>query len=375
MGVPKEIKRHEYRVGATPNCVAAYVSRGHSVWIERGAGERTGYPDAAYVAAGAVVARSKEALFAESGMIIKVKEPVAEEYGLFRKGQLLYTFLHLAADRPLTESLLTTGVDGVAYETIRTADGLLPCLAPMSEIAGRLATQEGAKCLEIPMGGRGILLGGVPGVARGTVLILGGGVVGRNACQMAVGLGARVTVMDINASRLSALDDLYGNRVDTRFSSEANLEELLPQTDLLIGAVLIPGARAPHLVRREHLALMKPGSVIVDVAVDQGGCVETTRPTTHDDPVFVVDGVLHYCVANMPGAVALTATQALTNATLPYGLLLADKGVQAACRDSAALRSGLNTYRGLCTCPGVAEAFGLEYVDTGRALERSGETV
>jgi alanine dehydrogenase len=298
-------------------------------------------------------------VFAQSDMIVKVKEPLPVEYGLLREGQILYTYLHLAADEAQTRALLERKIIGIAYETIRQEDGTLPCLKPMSEIAGRLSIQEGAKYLEKPFGGRGVLLGGVPGVPRGKVAILGGGVVGMNAARMAVGLGADVTVLEVSSHRLAYIDDVFCGAINTLYSTEANLRLVLSQCDLLIGAVLIPGARAPKLVRREHLALMKPRSVIVDVAVDQGGCVETTHPTTHDDPVYVVDEVVHYCVANMPGAVSLTSTLALTSTTLPYGLAIADNGVQAALRGSAELRQGLNVYRGVCTCSEVAQCFGL----------------
>ncbi len=360
IGTLKEIKRHEYRVGLTPACVQAYVRHGHSVTVEAGAGDNAGFSDADYAAAGAVIEGSKKKIFDACDMIVKVKEPLPEEYNLFRPGQLLYTYLHLAADRKLTEAMLEKKVSGVAYETIETEDRLLPCLKPMSEIAGRLSVQEGAKFLEKPFGGRGVLLGGVPGVPRGKVAIIGGGVVGANACRMAVGMGAEVTVLDISAERLAYLDDIYHGAITTLHSTAGNIADVLKVSDLVIGAVLVTGAKAPHLIRREHLATMKRGSVIVDVAVDQGGCCETTKPTTHDNPVYTVDGVVHYAVANMPGAVALTSTRALTSTTLKYGRMLADHGLQAACRMSKELARGLNVHDGRCTCPGVAEAFGLE---------------
>ena len=361
VGCVTEIKKHEYRVGLTPQCVAAYIAHGHSVTVQAGAGAGTGFTDEEYAAAGAKLAENAAEVFAVAEMIVKVKEPQPSEYGLLREGQILYTYLHLAADEEQTKALLERGVTGIAYETIRQDDGTLPCLKPMSEIAGRLSIQEGAKYLEKPFGGRGILLGGVPGVPRGKVGILGGGVVGMNAAKMAVGLGADVTILDISADRLAYIDDIFHGAVATLYSTEANIRTVLAQSDLVIGAVLIPGARAPRLVRREHLALMKKRSVIVDVAVDQGGCVETTRPTTHNDPTFVVDGIVHYCVANMPGAVALTSTIALTSTTLAYGLKIADMGAETALKANADLRRGLNTYRGKCTFKEVAQAFGLPY--------------
>lgn len=368
IGCVTEIKKHEYRVGLTPQCVAAYVGRGHSVTIQAGAGLGAGFPDAEYEHAGARIEKDAAKIFEQSDMIVKVKEPQPVEYGMLREGQILFTYLHLAADEGQTRALLERGIIGIAYETIRYPDGTLPCLKPMSEIAGRLAIQEGAKYLERPFGGRGVLLGGVPGVPRGKVAILGGGVVGMNAAKMAAGLGADVTVLDLNANRLAYIDDIFRGSVATLYSTEGNIRAILPQSDLVIGAVLIPGARAPHLIRREHLGLMKRRSVIVDVAVDQGGCVETTRPTTHDDPVYEVDGIVHYCVANMPGAVALTSTIALTSSTLHYGLKIADLGAEAACRENADLKRGLNVYRGSCTYADVASAFSLPYVNPDSVL-------
>jgi alanine dehydrogenase len=366
VGCVKEIKKHEYRVGLTPNCVAAYKAHGHKVIVQAGAGEGAGFEDSEYAAAGATIEAEAVGVFAKSDMIVKVKEPQPAEYGLLREGQLLFTYLHLAADEEQMHALLERKIVGVAYETIRLEDGSLPCLAPMSEIAGRLSVQEGAKFLERPFGGRGVLLGGVPGVQRGKVAILGGGVVGMNAAKMAAGLGAEVTVLDVKAQRLAYIDDVFHGSISTLYSTEANIDHVLRESDLVIGAVLIPGARAPRLVRRNQLSLMKKRSVIVDVAVDQGGCVETTRPTTHDDPTFVVDGVVHYCVANMPGAVALTSTLALTSTTLQYGLLLADVGAEAACKENSALKRGLNVYKGSLVCHEVAAAFSLacDEVDT-----------
>ncbi len=365
IGVLKEIKTHEYRVGMTPACVKAYCSRNHSVFIEQDAGTNAGFTDEEYKAAGARVLSDKREIFACCDMIVKVKEPLPEEYDLFREHQILFTYLHLAANRTLTEILMQKKVKAVAYETIETDTGELPCLKPMSEIAGRLSVQEGAKYLEKPFGGRGILLSGVPGVQRGKIAILGGGVVGTNACKIAIGLGAEVTVLDINASRLAYLDDIFPRQITTLYSTEANIEKVLAESDIIIGAVLIPGAKAPLLIRKKHLSIMKKGAVIVDVAVDQGGCAETSRPTTHDKPVFVTDGIVHYCVSNMPGAVALTSTLALTSATLRFGLLLAEHGVEDACGKSRELCRGLNTYEGLCVHKSVAEAFGIRYSASG----------
>ena len=367
IGCPREIKKHEYRVGLTPQCVATYIGRGHRVSIQSGAGEGTGFEDSEYSAAGAEVLRTAEEVYACSDMIVKVKEPQPVEYPLLREGQILFTYLHLAADESQTRALLERKVTGIAYETIQLEDGSLPCLAPMSEIAGRLSVQEGAKYLERPSGGRGILLGGVPGVQRGKVAILGGGVVGFNAAKIAVGMGAEVCVLDIRASRLAHIDDVFHGAASTLYSTEANICRVIAESDLVIGAVLIPGARAPRLIRREHLKLMKKRSVIVDVAIDQGGCVETARPTTHDDPIYEVEGIVHYCVANMPGAVALTSTLALTSVTLPYGLELAALGAEKAWAKNPALKWGLNTYRGILVRPEVANAFGLPFTDPDKA--------
>lgn len=358
IGCVKEIKDQEYRVGLTPSCVQAYVQAGHTVALERGAGEGAGFSDAAYEQAGATLLDTAKQVFDQSEMIVKVKEPISSEYDLFHEGQILYTYLHLAADRPLTDMLLQKKIQAVAYETIQLPDGRLPCLKPMSEIAGRLSVQEGAKCLLKPMGGQGVLLGGVPGVPRAKVLILGGGTVGANACRIAYGMGADVTILDLNAARLEYLDDIYGGKITTLYSTEGNLVDALRQADLVIGAVLVPGAVTPQLVRREHLAYVKKGAVMVDVAIDQGGCFETSHPTTHTDPVFEVDGVVHYCVDNMPGAVPRTATLALTSTTLRYGLKIANQGVEKACQDDPVLALGLNTYEGRCVCPAVAKAFG-----------------
>lgn len=361
IGTVKEIKRHEYRVGLTPDCVRSFTDKGHSVVVESQAGEATGFSDDEYRAAGATVTLDKREIFNSSDMIVKVKEPLPEEYDLFHENQILYTYLHLAASQEITEVLLEKKVKGVAYETIETDNGSLPCLKPMSEIAGRLSVQEGAKYLEKTFGGRGILLGGVPGVARGKIAIIGGGVVGTNACKIAVGIGADVTVLDVNPDRLAYLDDIFSTHITTLYSTSSNMEKVLRESDLVIGAVLLPGAKAPQLIRKEHLSMMKKGAVIVDVAVDQGGCVETTRPTSHDDPVYVIDDVVHYCVANMPGAVALSSTQALTSTTLPYGLMIADFGLEEAIKRSMPLKRGVNTFNGKCVHPNVAAAFHIDY--------------
>jgi alanine dehydrogenase len=363
VGTVKEIKNKEYRVGLTPDNAREYVSHGHEVYVESGAGNGAGFSDAEYGAAGAKILPSAADVWNTCGMIVKVKEPLKDEYRYLRQNLTLYTYLHLAADRPLTEALISGGVKAVAYETIRDAQGGLPLLKPMSEVAGRLSIQEGAKSLERPMGGMGILLPGVPGVRRAKVLILGGGVVGTNAAKVAVGFGADVAIMDKSLPRLTYLDDIFGAGIQTIYSSEASIERELKTADLVIGAVLIPGASAPKLIKRKHLGMMKPGSVIVDVAVDQGGCCETTKATYHDDPTFVVDGVVHYCVANMPGAVALTSTVALTNATLTYGLKIAGEGIEAAAHGDPGLMLGINTYAGKLTCAGVAESLGMDYTD------------
>lgn len=363
IGCVKEIKHHEYRVGLTPSCVRSYVLRGHQVKIEAGAGNSAGFSDDEYAKAGALLSDNKKEIFDWCEMIVKVKEPLPEEYELFHEGQILYTYLHLAASRTLTEAMMHRKVKGVAYETIQTPDGQLPCLKPMSEIAGRLSIQEGAKFLEKTYGGRGVLLGGVPGVRRGKVGIIGGGVVGINACKIATGIGADVTILDVNANRLAYLDDIFGSRITPLYSTDANIDAVLQESDLVIGAVLLPGAKAPNLIKREHLGRMKPGAVIVDVAVDQGGCAETTRPTTHDDPVYIVDGVVHYCVANMPGVVALSSTQALTSATLYYGLKIAELGLEQACKKIEDIKLGVNTYKGHVVYANVAKAFEMPYVN------------
>ena len=361
IGVVKEIKKHEYRVGVTPAGARAFVSAGHDVTVQSGAGLGSGFPDDAYAAIGAKIADSADAVYAGVDMVFKVKEPLAEEYKYFRDDLILYTYLHLAADKPLTEAMLASGVKGVAFETITDRNGTLPCLRPMSEIAGRLSIQEGAKYLEKPMGGQGVLLGGVPGVPRGKIVIIGAGIAGFNACKIAVGMGAEVSILDINLKRLADIEDLMFGRVSTLYNSESNLESVLTGADLVIGAVLIPGLAAPKIVKREHLKLLKPGAVLVDIAIDQGGCFETSKVTYHDDPIYDVDGVVHYCVGNMPGAVPRTSTVALENTTLPFGLAIAKKGLEAACADDPHLAAGVNIYSGKCTCRAVADSLGLEY--------------
>jgi len=368
VGTVRETKQHEYRVGLTPACAQAYAAHGHRVLVEKGAGEAAGFPDRDYEAAGAALVTTPAEVWGPAEMVVKVKEPQAAEFGLLRPGLVLFTYLHLAAEREVTAALLRAQVSGVAYETIETGAGQLPCLTPMSQVAGRLAVQEGAKYLEKRFGGRGILLGGVPGIERGKVVILGGGVVGLNACKVAVGMGAEVIVLDVDAQRLAYLDDVFGGRISTLYSTRANLELALRECDLLVGAVLVHGAKAPRLVSRAQLGLMKPGAVVVDVAIDQGGCLETSRPTTHDDPVYVEQGIVHYCVTNMPGAVALTSTRALTSSTLPYGLKLADLGLVEAVRQVSALARGLNTYRGHCVYESVARALGLPYTPLTQLL-------
>ncbi len=358
IGVPKEIKNHEYRVGLIPQSVRELVRRGHRVFVEHDAGSAIGYSDASYLQAGAELLPVDE-VFAQADLLIKVKEPQAEECARLRPGQILFTYLHLAPDRAQTEALLASNAICIAYETVTDAQGRLPLLAPMSEVAGRMAIQAGAGCLEKARGGRGVLLGGVPGVPRGRVVILGGGVVGSNALAMAVGLGADVTVLDKSADALRRLDAQYGNRINTLYSTGATLEEQLLSADLVIGAVLVPGAAAPKLISADMIKRMQPGSVLVDVAIDQGGCAETSTPTTHADPTYVVDEVVHYCVANMPGGVARTSTQALNNATLPFVLALADKGVKRALVDDEYLAQGLNLSGGVLCNTEVAQALQL----------------
>lgn len=369
IGTVKEIKSNECRVGLTPACVKAYCTQGHKVFVEKGAGSNTGFEDSEYEAAGAVIVADKKKIFDECEMIIKVKEPCPQEYDLFHEGQILYTYLHLAPARELTEALMQRKIKAVAYETIETEDGSLPCLKPMSEIAGRLAIQEGAKYLEKTYGGRGVLLGGVPGIKHGNVAILGGGVVGINACKMAVGIGANVTILDVDSNRLAYLDDIFGSRITTLYSNGANIEYVATEADVIIGAVLVHGAQAPKLIEKRHLSMMKKGAVLVDVAVDQGGCAETTRATTHDDPIYVVDGIIHYCVTNMPGAVALSSTIALTSTTLRYGLLIAEHGLEKACQLSKEVGRGVNLYMGKCVYENVAKSLNIEYTPLESVLK------
>jgi alanine dehydrogenase len=362
IGLPREIKNQESRVGLTPACVAAYTAAGHTLLVEAGAGSGSGFSDDEYIKAGARILPSAKEVWEDSEMIVKVKEPVESEYKYFRDNLLIYTYFHLAADKPLTEALLAKRITAVAYETITDAQGGLPCLVPMSYIAGRMSVTEGAKYLQTTFGGRGVLLAGIPGVEKGKVVVLGGGVVGTEAVRIAVGLGADVTVIDVNQRRLAFLDDSFKGRIHTLLSKAETIRNAISGADLVIGAVLIPGKKAPKLVKKTDLKLMKKGSVLVDVAVDQGGCFETTRATTHENPVFIEAGIVHYCVANMPGAVARTSTLALTNATLSGGLELAGKGFERAAGENEHLRNGVNTYKGKCTYAGVAETFGIQYV-------------
>ena len=368
IGVPKEIKNNEFRVGLTPGSVRELAYHGHRVLVETQAGSGIGCSDDDYRAAGAEIAADAAAVFAAAEMIVKVKEPQAAEIAQLRAGQILFTYLHLAPDPEQTRRLVASGCTVIAYETITDAAGGLPLLAPMSEVAGRMAVQVGAVALQKPNGGRGVLLGGVPGVPPGKVLTLGGGVVGSNAAQMAIGLGTDVTLIDRSIPRLRALEERFGARLKTLAASQEAIESQLLQADLVIGAVLVPGAAAPKLVRRAHLAALQPGAVLVDVAIDQGGCFETSRPTTHADPTYVVDGIVHYCVANMPGAVPRTSTFALNNATLPFVLALANKGWRQACTDDAHLRAGLNVHAGKVTCAAVAQAQGSAYQAAEDAL-------
>lgn len=361
IGIPKEIKNNENRVGATPAGVKEMVAHGHEVYVQHTAGEGSGFSDGEYEAAGARILPAIEDVYATADMIVKVKEPIEPEYALIRAGQVLFTYFHFACDRPLTDAMIADKAVCIAYETVTDRECRLPLLIPMSEVAGRMSIQEGARFLEKPQGGRGVLMGGVPGVKPARVLVLGGGIVGRNAALMAAGLGADVTITDISLPTLRHLAEIMPKNVKTLYSSRHNIELELPHTDLVIGSVLIPGAKAPHLVTRDMLALMRPGTVIVDVAIDQGGCFETSRPTTHTDPVYTVDGIVHYAVANIPGAVPFTSTLALTNATLPYALRIADLGWKEACRQDPGLANGVNMVDGKITFKAVAEAFGLEY--------------
>jgi alanine dehydrogenase len=374
VGLPKEIKDNEYRVGLTPAGVRALHDAGHKVIVEKTAGEGSGFEDGLYQKAGAEIINSADDVWAKADMIVKVKEPIAPEYPRMREGQLLFTYLHLAPDKTLTEELLRRKVTGIAYETITGPRGSLPLLTPMSEVAGRMAIQVGAHYLEKMQGGRGILLGGVPGVPAAKVVIIGGGVVGTNAAKIAVGMGANVTIIDNNLDRLRELDDIFLTKISTLASSAYMIHDAIATADLLVGAVLVPGASAPKLVTRSMLKDVPNGAVIVDVAVDQGGCIETTHPTTHSDPTYYVEGVLHYCVANMPGAVPRTSTFALTNATLPYAVKLANKGFFDAIRSDENLKAGVNTYAGHCTYEAVAQAQGISYTSIDALVEVTSAT-
>lgn len=359
VGIPKEIKNNENRVAVTPSGVKEFVRHGHKVYVQATAGTGSGFSDDAYIKAGAEILPTIADVYAAAEMIVKVKEPIAEEYNLVKKGQLLFTYFHFACDLELTEAMLASGATCIAYETVQLPNGQLPLLIPMSEVAGRMSIQEGARFLERPQGGKGKLLGGVPGVKPAKVLILGAGVVGRNAAKMAAGLGADVTITDINLPTLRYVDDTMPANIKTLYSSRHNIEIELADVDLVVGSVLIPGAKAPHLITTDMLPMMQKGTVMVDVAIDQGGCFETSHPTSHDNPVYEVDGIVHYAVANIPGAVPNTSTLALTNATLPYALALADKGWRRACKNDHALALGVNIVDGKITFPGVAEAFGM----------------
>lgn len=368
IGVPKEIKTSENRVALTPAGTLELTKRGHTVYVQKDAGAGSGFIDEEYLGAGAKILPTIEEVYEIAEMIIKVKEPIESEYNLVKKDQLVFTYFHFASYEPLTKAMIDSGAICLAYETVELPDRSLPLLVPMSEVAGRMAVQEGAKYLEKPVKGRGVLLGGVPGVSPGKVLVLGGGIVGTQAAKMAAGLGAQVTILDIDLSRLRHLADIMPANVTTLFSNEYNIRKLIQDHDLIIGAVLIPGAKAPSLIKRDMLKSMRPGTVLVDVAVDQGGCMETTKPTTHDEPIFIIDDVVHYCVANMPGAVPYTSTIALTNATLPYAIHLAEKGWQKACREDDSLKLGLNIVDGHVVYKGVAEAFNLPLKDVEEVL-------
>ena len=368
IGIPKEIKNNENRVALTPAGVAEFKKQGHPVYVQMGAGENSGFTDEAYKTAGAEILPTIEDVYSIAEMIIKVKEPIASEYPLIKKDQLLFTYFHFASSEPLTHAMIERGAVCLAYETVEKTDRSLPLLVPMSEVAGRMAIQEGAKYLEKPLKGKGILLGGVPGVPPAKVLVLGGGIVGTQAAKMAAGFGARVVIMDVSLARLRHLADIMPANVITVMSNHYNIREAIAEADLVIGAVLIPGAKAPHLITRDMLKLMSPGTVVVDVAVDQGGCIETCKPTTHENPTFIIDDIVHYCVANMPGAVPYTSTLALTNATLPYALQLANKGWKKACADNEELKKGLNVANGKIVYKGVSDAWGLPFNEVETVL-------
>lgn len=368
IGVPKEIKNNENRVALTPAGTQELVKRGHTVYIQTSAGAGSGFADEQYAQAGAKMIMDASGIFNLAEMIIKVKEPVEQEYKLIRRDQLVFTYFHFASYEPLTKAMIESGAVCLAYETVERVDGSLPLLIPMSEVAGRMAIQEGAKYLEKPLKGRGILLGGVPGVKPAKVLILGGGVVGTNAAKIAAGMGAEVTIMDLNLTRLRYLDDVMPKNVHTMVSNEYSIREMVKDHDLIVGGVLIPGAKAPKLITRDMLKTMRPGTVLVDVAVDQGGCIETCKPTTHENPTYIIDDVVHYCVANMPGAVPYTSTLALTNATLPYAIRLAGQGWKKAAAENSEIRNGLNIIRGEVVYKAVADAFNLGYTDVKKFL-------
>lgn len=369
IGTTKELKNHEYRVGLTPDNVSAYVGAGHTVYVETHAGEGAGFTDDMYKEAGGIILDTPQEVFAKADMIVKVKEPEECEYELLREGQILYTYLHLAPNPALTEALMKRGVKAVAFETITDKEGNLPCLRPMSQIAGKLSIQEGAKYLEKCFGGRGILLGGVPGVERGKIVIIGGGIAGTYAAKAAIGIGAKVTLLDVNLNRLAYLDDIFGSSIETLYSTEENIKKCLAEADLVIGSVLIPGGSAPKLVRKEHLKLMKKGAVIVDIAIDQGGCCETSKVTTHDNPIFTEEGIIHYCVGNMPGSVPYTSTIALANTTFKYGMLMANNGLEAAVKMDEGLANGVNVYNHKCTNKNVADSLNIEYTQLTDAMK------
>ena len=368
IGIPKEIKNNEFRVGMTPSGVNSFIRSGHTVYVQKGAGLGSGFSDNLYSKVGAQIFDSIEEVYAKSEMIIKIKEPLKEEYGLIKKDQIIYTFFHFASSKELTEAMIASGAICIAYETVQNQDRTLPLLTPMSEVAGRMATQQGAKFLEKPQSGYGILLGGVPGVKPANVIVLGGGVVGTQSAKMAAGLGANVTIFDISLDRLRKLDDIMPKNVNTQFSNSYNIAEAIKNAHLIIGAVLIPGAKAPNLITKEMLKDLKKGTVLVDVAVDQGGCFETTHPTTHKDPTYIIDDVLHYSVANMPGAVPVTSTEALTNATISRGLAIANKGWKDACDEDLSLKLGLNIVNGKTVYKAVAEAFDFDYTDINEII-------
>jgi alanine dehydrogenase len=368
IGVPKEIKNNEYRVGLTPSGVNSFISNGHTVYVQKEAGQGSGYSNQSYLNAGAKLCSSIDEIYSISEMIIKVKEPLKKEYNLIKKDQIIYTFFHFAASKELTEAMLKSHAICIAYETVQNIDGSLPLLTPMSEVAGRMATQQGAKFLEKPQSGHGILLGGVPGVNPAKVIVLGGGVVGTQAAKMAAGLGANVTIFDISLDRLRKLDDIMPANVNTQFSSRYNILDAIKSAHLIIGAVLIPGAKAPNLITKDMLNHMKKGAVLVDVAVDQGGCFETTHPTTHKTPTYIINNVLHYCVANIPGAVPVTSTEALTNATISRGLAIANKGWISACKDDLSLKLGLNIISGKIVYKAVADAFDFDYTEVDKII-------